>query len=98
MPIGTRIEILQSAASIMARRHMELTLLIAGEGGKPFKDAVVEVDRAIDGLNLCAEELRKDGGTVIPMRVNPASAGRLAVTQFQPIGVVVAVSSSIPGV
>ena len=27
------------------------------------------------------------------MRINPASAGRLAVTQFQPIGVVVAVSA-----
>ena len=93
LPTSTRIEILHSAASIMARRHMELTLLIAGEGGKPFKDAVVEVDRAIDGLNICAEELRKEGGNVIPMRVNPASAGRLAVTQFQPIGVVVAVSA-----
>ena len=88
-----RIKILQSAASIMAGRREELTLLIAGEGGKPFKDAAVEVDRAIDGLHICAEELRKEGGTVIPMRVNPASAGRLAVTQFQPIGVVVAVSA-----
>ncbi len=88
-----RIEILQKAASIMAGRHKDLTLLIAGEGGKPFKDAAVEVDRAIDGLHICAEELRKEGGTVIPMRINPASAGRLAVTQFQPIGVVVAVSA-----
>ncbi len=77
----------------MSGRHEELTLMIAGEGGKPYKDAAVEVDRAIDGLNICAEELRKEGGTVIPMRINPASAGRMAVTQFQPIGVVVAVSA-----
>jgi len=90
---GRRIEILESAASIMASRHKELVLLIAGEGGKPFKDASIEVDRAIEGLQVCVEELKKEGGKVIPMRINPASSGRLAVTQFQPRGVVVAVSA-----
>jgi len=93
LPIGERIKILQKAASIMASRHEDLTLMIAGEGGKPYKDAAIEVTRAIDGLHICAEELRNEGGTVIPMRVNSASAGRMAVTQFEPIGVVVAVSA-----
>ncbi len=49
--------------------------------------------RAIDGVHNCAELLRSEGGHVIPMNVNAASANRVAFTQREPIGVVVAVSA-----
>jgi len=41
----------------------------------------------------CAELLRSEAGHVIPMNLDAASLGRLAFTQREPIGVVVAVSA-----
>jgi hypothetical protein len=49
--------------------------------------------RAIDGVLNCAEVLRSEAGHVIPMNLNAASMGRIAFTQREPIGVVVAVSA-----
>jgi len=93
IPVPKRIEVLHKAAEIMQKRFEELALLIAKEGGKPLIDARVEVARAIDGVRNCAELPRSHAGHVIPMNVNPASAGRMAFTQREPIGVVVAVSA-----
>ena len=81
------------AASIMEARAEELALEAAREGGKPLVDSRVEVARAIDGMANCAEILRSEAGHVIPMNINAASAGRVAFTQREPIGVVVAVSA-----
>ncbi|MCK9992196.1 MAG: hypothetical protein Dbin4_00716 [Alphaproteobacteria bacterium] len=88
-----RIEILRAAAKIVAGRAEELALQAAREGGKPLIDSRVEIARAIDGIEVCIETLRTDAGTVIPMGVNAASSGHLAFTQYEPIGVVAAVSA-----
>ena len=56
-------------------------------------DSRVEVDRAIDGVKLCIENLRCESGNTIPMDLNTASSQRLAFTRKEPIGVVVAVSA-----
>lgn len=88
-----RIAVLRRAAALMRDRSDELARRIASEGGKPLADARVETDRAIDGVELCAEEARRLHGTEIPMGATPASVGRLAVTTREPIGVVVAVSA-----
>ena len=88
-----RIAILRKAAAIMQQRRDELALEAAREGGKPLTDSRVEVDRAIDGVSLCAEHLRAQAGSEIPMNRNAASAGRLAFTQYEPIGVVLAFSA-----
>ena len=88
-----RIEILKRAAEIMRGEAEALALQAAREGGKPLIDSRVEVARAIDSLEVCIETLRSDAGKVIPMNLNAASSGRLAVTRQEPIGVVVAVSA-----
>jgi acyl-CoA reductase-like NAD-dependent aldehyde dehydrogenase len=93
LPIPKRVEILDNAATIMGRQIEELTLLAASEGGKPYSDSNVEVIRAIDGVRLCAETLRAHSGSVIPIGKSEATTGRLAFTQKEPIGVVVAVSA-----
>lgn len=89
----TRIEILTRAAALMEERAESLALGAAREGGKPLLDSRVEVRRAIDGVRSCREVLRTEGGHVIPMNLNAASAGRVAFTQHEPIGPVVAVSA-----
>ncbi len=77
----------------MQARRDELALEAAREGGKPLVDSRVETDRAIDGMKLCIQHLRTQAGGEIPMNLNAASAGRLAFTQHEPIGVVVAFSA-----
>lgn len=93
IPKHRRIEILQKAAKIIKERREDLALQAAREGGKPLLDSLVEIDRAADGVENCAEVLRSEAGHVIPMGINAASAGRLAFTQYEPIGPVVAVSA-----
>jgi acyl-CoA reductase-like NAD-dependent aldehyde dehydrogenase len=93
LPLARRIEILQGAASLMSARAESLAVEAAREGGKPLVDSRVEVARAIDSLKICVEQLRTDQGEVIPMNVGASSANRLAFTQSEPIGVVVAVSA-----
>ena len=93
LPIHERIAILQRAASLMAERHEALAVGAAEEGGKPLADSRIEVTRAIDGLHLCVEFLRSEHGDVVPMGDTSAGGHRLAFTQREPIGVVVAVSA-----
>ncbi len=88
-----RIDILKRAAELMQDQFEELAVEAAREGGKPLPDSRVEVARAIDGMQICIETLRTEGGEEIPMGVNPASLNRLAFTHREPIGVVVAVSA-----
>lgn len=88
-----RMAILQKAAGIISGRAGELAVEAAREGGKPLIDSRVEVARAIDGVKNCIEVLRTESGREIPMNLNAASEGRLAVTRRVPLGVVVAVSA-----
>jgi len=91
--IEQRVEILKRAASIMRERAEPLAVQAAREGGKPLVDSRVEVARAIDGMDICVETLRRQAGLEIPMRLNAASAQRVAFTRHEPIGVVVAISA-----
>lgn len=93
LPVPQRIAILEKAGALMASRAEDLALTAAREGGKPLIDSRIEVARAVDGFKICVETLRTDAGRVIPMNVNPASAGRTARTRHEPIGTVAAISA-----
>ena len=93
MPLHKRIEILEKTAQLMGQQQEQLALEAAREGGKPLADSKVEVARAIDGIHLCIETLKTDQGEVIPMGSSASSQQRIAITQKEPIGVVVAVSA-----
>ncbi|MBQ0720782.1 MAG: aldehyde dehydrogenase family protein [Gammaproteobacteria bacterium] len=88
-----RIQILNNAAALMARDAVRLTAIASREGGKPLIDSRIEMARAIDGIKLCAQCIRTRHGEEIPMGINAASMNRLAVTQHEPIGVVLAFSA-----
>ncbi len=93
LPIPKRLEVLEKTAAIMAERADELALAAASEGGKPLMDSKVEVNRAIEGVNLCADALKNQAGRQYPMGVNAASMNRLSFSIHEPIGVVMAVSA-----
>ncbi|MFJ3522701.1 aldehyde dehydrogenase family protein [Pseudomonas sp. NPDC090203] len=93
LPKTQRIEVLHRAAVIVRARKLEIATQAAREGGKPIKDSIAEVERGIDGILNCIEVLRTEAGNVVPMGLNAASTNRVAFTQYEPIGVVVAVSA-----
>jgi acyl-CoA reductase-like NAD-dependent aldehyde dehydrogenase len=94
LPHHARTAILKRLASLVAAEAEEFAMLIAKEGGKPITDARIEVARAIDGIQLAAQELSHVmRGEEIPMGHTAASVGRTAHTRYEPIGVVVAVSA-----
>src|SRR5262245_53925321 len=88
-----RVEILRKLAVLMEGRREHLARQIAREGGKPLTDALVETDRAIDGVVNAVDELRVMAGREIPMGLTPASINRRAFTIMEPIGVVAAISA-----
>ena len=88
-----RIDILRRLAGLLEGKVEHFARLIAQEGGKPLTDARVEAARAVDGVRDAAGELRNFAGREIPMGLTAASAGRLAFTYREPIGVVVAISA-----
>ncbi|MCZ6888995.1 MAG: aldehyde dehydrogenase family protein [Gammaproteobacteria bacterium] len=88
-----RIDILEKTILLMVERRQELAVDAAREGGKPLVDSLVEVERAIDCVKICIQTMRTEAGTVVPMGLNAASAGRVAFTLHEPIGVVLAFSA-----
>src|SRR5690606_19345548 len=56
-------------------------------------DAVIETNRAIDGVHNAADELRNLAGREIPMGLSAAAENRWAFTTKEPIGVVAAISA-----
>lgn len=93
LPKYKRVEILEKTISLMSSRKKELTMIAAREGGKPYKDSAVEVDRAINGVRLAIEDLSYFAGEEIPMGHTKSSANRLAFTRREPIGVVASISA-----
>ena len=93
LPKHERIAILERAMIIMENVKEELTITAASEGGKPYVDSKVEVDRAINGLKIAIEEMSQSGGEEIPMGHTPSSVNRMAFTRREPIGVVASVSA-----
>jgi acyl-CoA reductase-like NAD-dependent aldehyde dehydrogenase len=88
-----RITILRRLAALMEGRRDHLAMQIAREGGKPLPDAIVETNRAIDGVQNAADELRNFAGREIPMGLSQAAEHRWAFTTKEPIGVVAAISA-----
>lgn len=93
LPEAQRIEVLQKLANLVEIEHEDFSRLIANEGGKPIRDARVEVTRAISGIRIAIIELGNIKGEEIPMDYTPAGVEHKAHTILESIGVVVAVSA-----
>ena len=88
-----RIKILKKCKSKLEKNSQKFSKIIALEGGKPLKDAKIEVERAINGVDLCVEALNKCSGSEIPMNISNSSLNKIAFTKKFPIGPVFAVSA-----
>jgi len=88
-----RVAILEKTVEIMKSRIEELTLIAVKEGGKPYIDSKVEVERAINGVKLAIEHMGSFEGKEVAMGHTVSSVNRMAYTMKEPIGVVVAISA-----
>src|ERR1700744_1990636 len=73
-----KIAILRKLAVLMEAQREGLGRQIAREGGKPLTDALIETDRAIDGVRDAVDELRVRAGREIPMGITTGSDNRHA--------------------
>lgn len=88
-----RRQILENALAIFKERKHELALTAASEGGKPLADSKIEVERAIQGIQVAIEHIPQLLGAEVPMNLTASSAHRIAYTFRCPVGVVLAISA-----
>lgn len=88
-----RIRILENVIQLMTVQKEELIRVAVDEGGKPWNDTEVEVNRAIEGVKIAIRHLCNMTGIEVPMGLTPSSTNRLAFTQCEPIGVVLSISA-----
>jgi acyl-CoA reductase-like NAD-dependent aldehyde dehydrogenase len=92
LPAYERGRILREISAGIKARREELGRLIALEAGKPIRDSLVEVDRAVVTFRLGAEEAERMVGETIPLDIMPASKGRVGITRRFPIGPIAGIS------
>jgi acyl-CoA reductase-like NAD-dependent aldehyde dehydrogenase len=92
LPAYERGAILRNISAGIKARREELGRLIALEAGKPVRDSLVEVDRAVLTFRLGAEEAERMVGETIPLDLMPASKGRIGITRRFPIGPIAGIS------
>ena len=92
LPAYERGRILRDISAGIKARREELGRLIALEAGKPIRDALVEVDRAVLTFRLGAEEAERMTGELIPLDLMPSSKDRVGITRRFPIGPIAAIS------
>jgi acyl-CoA reductase-like NAD-dependent aldehyde dehydrogenase len=91
-PAEDRYRILVKVAQLLRENVEELAAIIAQEGGKPIKDARIEVNRSANTFLLSAEEAKYLKGDLIPSQASPGIGNRLMYTIKKPAGVVCAIS------
>lgn len=92
LPGYERCQILRRAAEIMRRRQEELARTISQEEGKILAESRLETARAIETIELSAEEAKRLEGEVLPLDGAPGGAGKLGFTLRVPCGVVAAIT------
>src|SRR4051812_36849946 len=92
LPAYERGAILRNISAGIKARREELGRLLSLEAGKPVRDSLVEVDRAVLTFRLGAEEAERMVGETIPLDLMPASKGRVGITRRFPIGPIAAIS------
>ncbi|HUG49041.1 MAG TPA: aldehyde dehydrogenase family protein [Candidatus Limnocylindria bacterium] len=92
LPAYERGRMLREISAGIRERREELGRLLCLESGKPIRDALTEVDRAVLTFRLGAEEAERMTGELIPLDLMASSKGRIGITRRFPIGPIAAIS------
>ena len=92
LPAYERAAILAKASVLLAARREEIGQTLAGEAGKPIRDALTEVDRAAMTFQVASDEAKRLGGEVIPMDLAAHGRQRIGILRRYPLGPIAAIS------
>jgi aldehyde dehydrogenase (NAD+) len=87
-----RSRALGAASEAIASRADELTNLVVSEGGKPYKNAKVEVARAVSTMRWAAEEANRFTGELVRLDTEQTASGRMGVVRRFPLGPVLGIA------
>ena len=87
-----RADILTGIAEAVAAHREDVARVLAGEVGKPIRDALTETDRATMTFRVAADAARHIEGEVIPLDLAPHAKGRMGILRRVPIGPIAAIS------
>jgi acyl-CoA reductase-like NAD-dependent aldehyde dehydrogenase len=87
-----RYEILLKASELTKQRKEIIAQIMVEESGITYKDAIGEIDRAIQTFILSGEEAKRITGEVLPASAHPGMENRIAFTTQVPVGVVCAIT------
>ena len=91
-PPYERARILRRAAELMLQRREMLIDLTVAEAGFTLAEAGSELLRAVDTLELSAEEAKRISGEMMPLDGNPGQQNRIGFTVREPVGIVCAIT------
>ena len=92
MPAHKRSEILAKTSELIKANLEDLAQTIALEGGKPIKDARVEVSRAANTFAIASREALRLDGEQLQMDTMAGNESRVGIIMREPVGVVAAVT------
>lgn len=92
MPACKRSEILLRASQLLNDKKDDLARTIATEGGKPIKDARIEVARAVNTFAIASREAMHLDGEQLPMDVAAGNDHRFGLIVREPLGVIGAIT------
>ena len=87
-----RYELLSATARQVEDRAGDIARILTSEQGKPISEARGEVDRAVQTLDLSAEQAKRMFGEYVPMDAQKGFAKDHCFTQREPLGVVAAIT------
>jgi lactaldehyde dehydrogenase len=87
-----RYELLSETARQVEERAEDIARILTSEQGKPISEARGEVDRAVQTLNLSAEQAKRMFGEYVPMDAQKGFAKDHCFTQREPLCVVAAIT------
>ena len=93
LSVHERINILERFSNLIKKNEDILIAVALQEGGKPYSDTKVEIERGIEGAKTAIRELALMHGTEVPMGHTATSTQRMAFTRREPRGVVLAISA-----
>ena len=87
-----RFEILSRATALLRQRADEIARTLSLEEGKPLAEALFEVDRSAQTLELSGEEAKRLSGEVLPLDGGKGVKNKLGFTLRVPCGVIAAIA------
>ncbi len=92
VPAHQRAKILETTSNLINERKREVAETLSKESGKPIRDAIGEVSRAVQTFKFAAEEAKQIHGHTIPMDAAIGAEKRIAFYQRFPIGIIGAIT------